>query len=221
MKKEAIRMTASYAAIQFFFWFAYGTALSYASPYLLACGLSNTAIGLINAAACALSVLIQPTLAAYADSEKSPSLKVILAVMLGILLLCNLPLVWLAGKNGMANGVLLGAVILMIQLCLPLVNALATESMNAGAPLNFGIARGFGSIGYAVMSFTMGQLIARLGVEIQPAALACFSVCLLVSILVFPFRKRAKDGGGAQRGRGAFAAQRMGTPSDCMVSASR
>ena len=219
MKKEAIRMTASYAAIQFFFWFAYGTALSYASPYLLACGLSNTAIGLINAAACALSVLIQPTLAAYADSEKSPSLKVILSVMLGILLLCNLPLVWLAGKNGMANGVLLGAVILMIQLCLPLVNALATESMNAGAPLNFGIARGFGSIGYAVMSFTMGQLIARLGVEIHPAALACFSVCLLVSILVFPFRKRAKDGGGAARSRGAFVAFVRRYPAFCVMLA--
>ena len=37
MKKEALKWTVSYAAIQFFFWFAYGTALAYASPYLLAC----------------------------------------------------------------------------------------------------------------------------------------------------------------------------------------
>ena len=85
MKNRPVKWTASYAAVQFFFWFAYGTALAYASPYLLACGLNNTAIGLINAAACALSVLIQPALAAYADREKSPSLKTILTVMLNIL----------------------------------------------------------------------------------------------------------------------------------------
>ena len=87
MRKNALALTASYAAIQFFFWFAYGTALAYASPYLLACGLSNTAIGLINAAACALSVLIQPALAAYADKPKSPSLKRILTCLLGMMLL--------------------------------------------------------------------------------------------------------------------------------------
>ncbi len=206
MKKDAVRITVSYAAVQFFFWFAYGTALAYASPYLLACGLSNTAIGLINAAACALSVLIQPALAAYADREASPSLKVILTVMLGVLLVCNLLLVFVAGGSGTANGLLLGAIILVIQLCLPLVNALATESMNAGAPLNFGIARGFGSIGYAVMSFSMGQLIARMGVEVHPTALLCFSLSLMLSILVFPFQKRRTDGGEAANAQGALTA---------------
>ncbi len=206
MKKEALKWTVSYAAIQFFFWFAYGTALAYASPYLLACGLSNTAIGLVNAAACALSVLIQPTLAAYADREKSPSLKVILSALLSAMLLFSVALVFMTGKSGAASGVLLGAVILALQLSLPLVNALATESMNAGFPLNFGIARGFGSIGYAVMSFSMGQLLAWKGAEIQPAAMAFFSVCLLLSILVFPFRKRRKDTAEARTDRGTFSA---------------
>ena len=131
MNKGALKWTASYAAVQFFFWFAYGTALSYASPYLLACGLSNTAIGLINAAACTLSVLIQPSMAAYADREKSPSIKTILFVLLGVMLLFNALLVFTTGKNGAASGILLGIVILAILLSLPLVNALATESMNA------------------------------------------------------------------------------------------
>ena len=206
MKNRALMPTASYAAVQFFFWFAYGTALAYASPYLLACGLTNTAIGLINAAACALSILIQPALAAYADLENSPSLKRILAVLLVVMLFFNLLLILTAGKNGAVSGLLLGTVILGIQVCLPFVNALATESMNAGVPLNFGIARGFGSIGYAVMSVTMGQLIAHRGAEIQPAALGCFSVCLLVSVLLFPFRKRRKGTGEPRRGQGSLKA---------------
>lgn len=216
MKKDAFRLTVSYAAVQFFFWFAYGTALAYASPYLLACGLSNTAIGVINAVACALSVLIQPSLAAYADRETSPSLKVILSVLLVLLLGCNLPLVLIAGKSGAASGILLGAVILMVQLCLPLVNALATETMNAGAPLNFGLARGFGSIGYAVMSLSMGQLIVWKGAEVQPTALACFSVCLFLSILAFPFRKRRKDSPAASGDRGVFSVFLRRYPAFCL-----
>ena len=39
MKNESVRLTVSYAAVQFFFWFVYGTALAYASPYLLDCGI--------------------------------------------------------------------------------------------------------------------------------------------------------------------------------------
>ncbi len=193
MKHDVLKWTASYAAVQFFFWFAYGTALSYASPYLLACGLSNTAIGIINAAACALSVLIEPSLAAYADKEKSPSLKAILSVMTAVMTFFTVWLVFSAGMDGMGRGLLLGIIILIIQLGLPLVNALATESMNAGYPLNFGLARGFGSIGYAVMSFSMGQLIARRGPQVHPLALLVFCVCFLIAILLFPFRKQRKD----------------------------
>ena len=73
-------LTPLYAAVQFFFWFAYGTAVNFASVYLLACGLSNTAIGLISAAACALSVLLQPLIASYADREKSPSVRSLLLI---------------------------------------------------------------------------------------------------------------------------------------------
>ena len=217
MKKEAFKWTASYAAVQFFFRFAYGTALAYASPYLLDCGLSNTAIGLINAAACALSVLIQPALAAYADRAESPSLKTILAVLLCVMLLFGILLVLVTGKSGFASGALLGIVILIVQLSLPLVNALATESMNAGFPLNFGLARGFGSIGYAVMSVFMGQLIARKGAAIHPAALAVFSVCLLLTIVLFPFRKQRKAGTDPQNGQGAFSAFVRRYPAFCVT----
>ena len=219
MKNEAIKRTASYAAVQFFFWFAYGTALAYASPYLLACGLSNTAIGLINAAACALSVLIQPALAAYADRANSPSVKTILSILLCVMLFFNALLVLAAGKSSFASGALLGIVILIVQLCLPLVNALATESMNAGSMLNFGIARGFGSIGYAVMSVFMGQLIAWKGAKIHPAALALFSVCLLLAILLFPFRKKRKDGCETRNHQDAFSAFVRRYPAFCVMLA--
>ncbi|MBQ8093155.1 MAG: MFS transporter [Clostridia bacterium] len=217
MKNSAVRWTVSYAAVQFFFWFAYGTALAYASPYLLACGLSNTAIGLINAAACTLSVVIQPALSAYADRGKSLSLKAILLIMTGMMTALTAMLVLMTGRSSAGSGLLLGLDILIIQLGLPLVNALATESMNAGFPLNFGLARGFGSIGYAVMSFSMGQLMALKGPQIHPLALMIFCICLMVSICCFPFKKMRGETAKDRAGKDTVASFVRRYPSFCIM----
>ena len=186
-------LTVSYGAVQFFFWFVYGTALAYASPYLLDCGLSNTVIGLISAAACALSVLLQPAVAAYADREKSPSIKTILLIAAGGMMAFGLLLAVAYGKGGLPNGLLLGGAILLIQMALPFTNALATETINQGKPLKFSFARAFGSIGYAVMSMTIGRLIAWKGTGVEPWALVITSACFFLSILLFPFEKGIKQ----------------------------
>ncbi len=143
---EKAGLTASYGAVQFFFWFVYGTALAFASPYLLDCGLSNTEIGLISAAACALSVLFQPAVSAYADQERSPSIKTFLLIAGGGVMVFGLFLALVYGKGGLLNGLLLGGAILLVQMALPFTNALATETINQGKRLNFSFARAFGSI---------------------------------------------------------------------------
>lgn len=190
---EKGRLTASYGAIQFFFWFVYGTALAFASPYLLDCGLSNTEIGLISAAACALSVLLQPAVSAYADREKSPSIKTFLLIAGGGMMVFGLFLTLVYGKGGLLNGLLLGCAILLVQMALPFTNALATETINQGKRLDFSFARAFGSIGYAVMSVTIGRLIAWKGTAVEPWALILTSACFFLSVMLFPFAKGRKE----------------------------
>ena len=92
MLSKSKNLTIPYALIQFFFWFVYGAAVNFASVYLLSSGLNNTVIGLISAAACALSVLLQPLLASYADRPHSPSVKALLAGMTAVLLIFGLSL---------------------------------------------------------------------------------------------------------------------------------
>ncbi len=192
MEQKTKRFTLTYALVQCFYWFCYGTALSYASPYLLSCGLSNTAIGLISAAACALSVAAQPLLASYADRKYSLSVKTLVLIMGAGILALGTGLVFTYGKNEAMNGLLLGSAILLVEISLPFVNALATETINAGKPLNYSFARGAGSVGYAVMSITIGQLIAKRGAGALPYALAAFSLLFLAAVLIFPFGKQEK-----------------------------
>ncbi len=203
MDKKAAWLTGSYGMVQFFFWFVYGTALAYASPYLLDCGLSNSMIGLISAAACGLSVLLQPIVAAYADREKSPSIKTMLLIASGGMVVFGLLLSMAFGKGSVPNGLLLGGAILLIQMALPFTNALATETINQGKPLKFSIARAFGSIGYAVMSMTIGRLIAWKGTVVEPWALVVMSLCFFLAIFFFPFKKGIKENQAEAKGGAA------------------
>ena len=182
-------MTLFYSVIQFLFWFAYGTALSFSSVYLLACGLDNTMIGVISSAACALSVLLQPLLAAYADRERSLSIKTILLMLIALLLAVGVLLILLSPPGTALSGLLLGGAILCMQISLPMVNALAAAMINAGKKLNFSLARSFGSIGYAVMSFSVGRLAAVHGASVLPLILSLNAACLLIAVFAFPFRK--------------------------------
>ncbi len=189
MERKEKKFTLTYALVQCFYWFCYGTALSYASPYLLACGLSNTAIGLISAAACAMSVGAQPLLAAYADRKGSLSVKTLVLMMGAGILALGGALAIAYGKSGKLNGLLLGCAILLVEISLPFVNALATETINAGKPLDFSFARGAGSVGYAIMSITIGNLIAKRGAGALPYALTAFALLFLAATALFPFRK--------------------------------
>lgn len=186
-------MTISYAFIQFLFWFAYGAAVNFSSVYLLGCGLTNTTIGLISSIACVLSVLIQPALASYADREHAVSINTLLLGMTGVLMGLGVLLSVFYQKGAMINGFLLGGAILIVQVALPFINALATEMMNGGVKINFSIARGFGSLGYAAMSFSIGRLAAIQGAGIIPWIIIGSSTVLLISLLLFRFKRQQKQ----------------------------
>lgn len=181
--------TVHYALVQFFFWFVYGTVVNFSSVYLLACGLSNTAFGALSALASLLSVLLQPVLAARIDRRGKLSVKGLLLISSLLLTALGLGLIPAYGPRPWLNAALLGGAILLAQVMLPFVNALATQAINRGENLNFSAARGFGSVGYAVMSFSVGRLTARFGAGCEPMIIAVVALCLLLVCLRFPKEK--------------------------------
>lgn len=182
-------MTVFYAFVQFVFWFSYGSVANFASVYLLDRGISNLVIGLITAFSSFVSILVQPKLATYVDREKSVSIKSILLILYIILVTLGGLLALFYGQGAMINGILLGFAFLIVQVALPFVIALATETLNQGKHLNFSLARGVGSVGYAVMSFALGKWIATTGAQVIPWTLICSTLVLMMVIWRFPFIK--------------------------------
>lgn len=186
-KKEDL--TVRYAFIQCFFWMMFGGAIGFVSLYLLDCGFSNTQIGMLIAAAGFFSAILQPVMAGYADKEKSPSLKIMLIVFLLIQVVVNLLLLAVYHKSAILTGCLYAFLLLIMQMLVPLVNALGMESINQKKKLNFGVARGTGSMGYAFIVYAVGIAAGKAGAVAVPAALLLVSAMLLVGFFFFPFQK--------------------------------
>ena len=155
-------LTAHYALIMAFYWSNFTVLSNYAGVYLLGHAFRNTGIGLIIATASLLSALIQPVLGAYADRPRSPSVKVILLIMIALFLAAAILIP--ASTDRFALGLAVGYIsaLALMNSMIPLTNALGTLSTGAGYTVNFGVARGIGSLAYAVTSLLIGRATATM-----------------------------------------------------------
>ncbi len=190
-KKE--NLTAGYAAVQCFYWMAFGGLVGFISVYLLDRGYTNTQIGILIAVAGAFSAILQPVLAGYADQAKSPSLKKLILITLGVQLVFGILLLVTYESSFLLTGVFYACCMMIAQVLTPLVNALGMESINQGKRLNFGIARGMGSGGYAFVVYVIGIAVGRMGAVSVPIAMLIITGGLMVSVLLFPFQKQQKE----------------------------
>ncbi len=189
MHSKEQNLTLRYACINAFYWMLFAAIIGFASVYLLDHGFSNYQTGIIIAISGLVSAFIQPVAAGYADSPKSPSLKIILIVFCTIIALIGfLSLIFKA--QVLLFGFFVGCGITIVQIVLPLFNALGTESINQGKKLNFGFARGIGSIGYAVGAYILGFLVEGFGTISITFAIIITVIILIVFVLCFPFKKQ-------------------------------
>ena len=90
-------ITAYYTVVQSFYWITYTLMFSFASLYLLNCGYSNSAIGVILGLNYALAAVLQPMLAAL-FSKSRIRLNAGLAICYGIIAALSLGVCAVAKK---------------------------------------------------------------------------------------------------------------------------
>ena len=146
---------------------------------------------IIAAVAGIMSALLQPVLAGYADRPDSPSLKKIIQILYVIQLLLGIGLFF--SRTLILTGLLYGISIALLQLMTPFINALGMESINQGQKLNFGLARGMGSVAYAVICYVLGIITVKAGVLSIPASVTIITVLSLGCLIIFPFVKTQKS----------------------------
>jgi MFS transporter, PPP family, 3-phenylpropionic acid transporter len=190
MAKKSSNITARYAVIQGMYWMSFSVILSFSSVYLLSKNFSNTQIGLVIGVSCTVSAILQPLVAGFADKAKNISLSRIISSFSFIILLLGSFLL-ISKSKMMLLALLYGMIIIFLQVLNPLVNSLGMECINHGSNLNFGIARGIGSLSYAVISYCVGILLAVYGTVMIPVLIVCIYAIFFFTVYNFRNSKAA------------------------------
>ena len=177
-------LTPSYAVIQGLYWMYFAAIMSFSGFFLLSGGFTNTQIGILAAIAGLLSAVLQPVLAGYADQPQSPSLKKLIQMLylLQLILVIGLFL----SHSLILTGLLYGSSIALLQLMTPFINSLGMESINQGHSLNFGLARGMGSVAYACICYILGIITVKAG----PVSIPITVIVLTLLLFFFHFPKQ-------------------------------
>lgn len=174
--------TLQYTIICVAYFAAYSGVHAYAAVFLLDKGFTNTLIGVILALANILSVITQPMTAGWIDKyDKFTNRKVSIVCAVGCALSC-LSLYFL---NSVAVIFVVYVLLYTLQMVYqPLIQALSFEYNAAGDCINFGLARGLGSCGFAVTSAIIGRVLVSNGVSaLQIVNIIAFLIGIVMMFL--------------------------------------
>lgn len=157
--------TARYAVINATYFMGFCGVHAYASIFMLERGFTNSQIGMLIAFANIFSVFIQPVIAGLIDKPGKLTNRRAASLCTVTVLALSLSLAFV--RDGKAAVFLIFMLIYMIQMAYqPIIIAMNFEYAEKGCSINFGLARGIGSMGFAVYSPIIGNLLEKYGVSV-------------------------------------------------------
>lgn len=187
MKDKSVRLI--YNMMHALFWFSYAVTWAFTAVYLQDKGYDSVVIGMVNGIGAVLSVIMQPVFAALIrrssrfDTKRNILLLKLGGLAAGIMLLFPLP--------GTYTTAVLFLLLAAIDASIPsMLSSLAMDYVNGGKYINYGLARGIGSIIYAVSGLTLGYAVAAVGTQLLMILYAAANVVLLVIVCIFPYDKK-------------------------------
>lgn len=150
-----------YGLLQATYWMLYCIGYGYVTYYLQSFGFAAGEIGILTAVFGLIAAFTQTRLGNLADTSERWGWK----QLLSLLALANLATVVLMGivSAKLATGLLFGVFLVLITSMMPLVNAACFAYQDKGVTIDFGKARGIGSLSYAAISYVLGRLTVSFG----------------------------------------------------------
>lgn len=206
----ASRAKLSYMLSHGLFWCTYCISWSYTACFLTDKGYSSFTVGLVTGLGAIASVILQPATAALAGKISILNDK-LNAIILKIISLAAAILI-MAGFPGNLSIAVLFTVLTAIDASIPsILSTLATSYINAGNFLNYGAARGFGSLTYSVFSLILGILVSRAGTDILMILYIFFGILYIIAVAAFPANGSKSDSNSVNDKPGKPSGSREGT----------
>lgn len=167
----------------------------FTSVFLLSRGFTNSEIGIAMALGNILGVMLQPLFAGVADKNTGMSLHA-LTLLLSAAVAVGFVALYFVPNPLLAVGVVFVLTYAVIQVIMPLTNAVSMYYVNRGISVNFSLARGIGSVFYAVLSIVLGKLTVSMGTDVLLIVGLALAAVLAAMLLAMPDFKElsGKDG---------------------------
>ena len=185
MKLNTRKLMIQYCILQGSYWASFCVIYAFATVFLLSRGFESSMIGVIIAAGNILGVILQPMVASIADRSEKISLHKLTA-MLSIIMILLLVLLYFVPNGLLAVAVLFLLTDTFLQVIQPLINSVSVYYVNQGVSVDFGAARGIGSLSYAAASYILGIVVEKFGTRSILMAGILVALVLLVTILSMP-----------------------------------
>lgn len=187
-----------YTAMQAVYWTVYSVAFGFVIYYLSGTGLGEAAIGTVTAAGGIIAAICQPLTGSLTDSGRV-RWKTILIFLASLCLLLNMVMIFSSSKN--LNAFSYAGFIASVNLIVPVANGAAFYYERAGEKIDFGFARGTGSLFYGAGAYILGALSVRAGLVSVPAAGAVTSLILICILISMPCKSEISQVSGKTGGR--------------------
>lgn len=194
------RISQAYSLLQGLYWMSYGVFYSFTAVFLLDRDFSDGQVGAVVALSCVFSALFQPHMAAAADRSTRFTIRSLMTLLILVTMVPAAALFFVTGSK-IFSAVCYVALLLLHLSFQPLLSALAMHLINCGCQINFGTARGIGSISYALLTFFLGSLTVLLSTRCLPVIGILIYGAILVLLRFFP----------DLRGRGGSVVSSAGT----------
>lgn len=187
------KIQTKYNLLQILFWLVSCSVSGFVAIYLKAKGLDNTQIGLVTGTSCVLIMLLSPVVTSLLQKNMSltiPKLVTRILICTSILFLCisylSVPVILLM--------VFYVVIISGYMSCVPLISTIAMNYMDRGFEVNFGLARGMGSVSYAVSAVLLSYCVEWFHPNVLSIIHAIAVSLLLFLINTFPdYEEEKKD----------------------------
>ena len=178
-------LTVRYSIVQFSYWAAAMGAASFVTTYLLGRGLPSGLIGVLLASSGILACLTQPFMASYADRSPKYVLPQLILLLSCLCIVC-FTIQLIPGIPVLAAGILYILGMWSSDAIHSLLNALSVACNKAGYPINYGAARGIGSVASGASALVLGYIIAKLGSHWMFIFLIVFRLICMIAVMGFP-----------------------------------
>lgn len=182
--KRLKSLDMKYILSQIMYYGANSALVGYASVYLLANGFNNSTIGTVLSIASVALVFVQPGIASFVDKHVNIKLQQVVNVILMLSIIASIGL-YFSYSESLLMLVLFIVAVITLQSLTPLFNSMAFLFEKNGIEINYGLARGFGSGAYALISMIVGHFVEQFGAHYLPLIYITLNMITVVIVKMY------------------------------------